>query len=76
VGVVGEGLHHVRAGVHVLPVQPGDHLRLIEHHLWHERPGLQVAAALELEQIPLGADHRSGREPIEKPTHARHLRVL
>jgi len=44
--------------------------RLFEDHLGHERPGLQVAAALELEQIPLGADHRSGREPIEKlPMH-------
>jgi hypothetical protein len=51
--------------MHVFSVQSGYHIGLLEHHLWYERPGLQVAAALELEQIPLGADHRSGREPTE-----------
>ena len=48
----------------------------LEHHLWYERPGLQVAAALELEQVPLGADHRPGGEPIEKLTHADTPTVL
>src|SRR5271169_6949275 len=76
VGVVSEGLNHVRSGMHVFPVQPGYHIGLLEDHLGYERPGLQVAAALELEQISLGADHRSGGQPIEKPTHARHLQGL
>ena len=66
VGVVGEGLNHVRSGMHELAVQPGYHLGLLEHYLGDERPGLQVAAALELEQISLGTDHRSGGKPIEK----------
>src|ERR1700684_3261494 len=73
VGVVGECLNHVRSGMYVFPVQPGHHVGLLEHHLWHERPGLQVAAPLELEQIPLGANHWPGGKAIEKLTHARHL---
>jgi hypothetical protein len=56
--------------MHEFSVQSGYHIGLLEHHLWYERPGLQVPAPLELEQIALGADHWSGGEPIEKPAHA------
>ncbi len=38
-------------------MQLRDHLRMFEHDLGHERAGLQVAAALELEDVALGADH-------------------
>jgi hypothetical protein len=30
---------------------------MLEHDLGHERAGLQVAAALELEHVAFGADH-------------------
>ena len=50
--------------MHELPVQGGDLLGVIEHDLGHERPGLQVAATFELEQVALGADHRTGGEPL------------
>ena len=36
----------------------------IQHHLGHERAGLDVAAAFQLEHITLGAEHGAGREPL------------
>ena len=42
---------------------------MLEHDLGHERPGLQVAAPLELEQVALGADHGTLLEAIEKLAH-------
>ena len=64
VPVVGERLDDVRAGVHELSVQGGDLVGVIEHGLGNERPGLEVAATLQLEEVALGADHRSGGEPL------------
>ena len=49
--------------MHEVAVQRGDDLGVLEHDLGHERTGLQVAAALELEQVTLGADDGAGREP-------------
>ena len=69
VGVVRERLDDVGAGVDELPVQLGDELRLLEHDLGHERARLQIATTLELEQVPLGADHRPRCESIEKFAH-------
>ena len=45
---------------------------MLEHDLRHERAGLQIAAALELEEIPLGADHRPLLEPGDE-AFARHV---
>ena len=59
VGVVGEGLDDVRAGVHELAVQLRHQLRVLEHDLGDERARLQVAAPLELEEVALGADDRA-----------------
>jgi hypothetical protein len=50
-GVVGERLHHVGAGVHELAVKLRHLLGMVEHHLRHEAAGLQVAAPLQLEQV-------------------------
>ena len=43
----------------------GDELGMLEHDLGHERPRLEVAAPLELEEVTLGADHRASPEPFE-----------
>ena len=43
-----------------------DLLGVVEHDLGHEGAGLQVAAALELEQVALGADHRALVEPLQQ----------
>ena len=66
VGVVGEGLDHVAAGVDEILVQALDRLGMVEHDLGHEGAGLEIAAPLQLEQVAFGADHRSGREPREQ----------
>ena len=38
----------------------------VEDHLGHVRAGLDVAAALQLEDVALGADHRAVGQPLEK----------
>ena len=55
--VVGERLDDIRAGVHEIAMQLRHDLGMLEHDLRDERAGLQVAAALELEHVALGADH-------------------
>ncbi len=69
VGVVGERLDDVGAGMYELSVQLGDEGRLLEHDLGHECACLQVSTTLELEQVPFGADHRPGCQSIEKFAH-------
>ena len=64
VRVVRERLDDVRTRVDELAVELGDEVRLLEHDLRDECASLQVAAPLELEQVPLGADHGSVAEPI------------
>ena len=56
--VVGEGLDHVRPGMDELAVELRHEIRMLQDHLGHIRPRLQVAAPLELEEIPFGADDR------------------
>src|SRR5215218_4391640 len=73
VRVVGEGLDHVGAGVDELAVELGDELRVVEDDLGHERAGLQVAAALELEQVALSADDGALRETLEESVHRASL---
>ena len=43
---------------------------MLEHDLGDERAGLQVAAALELEDVALGADDGALREPREQAGEA------
>src|ERR1700688_2686277 len=45
--------------MHELAVELLDELGMLEHHLRHVSAGLEIAAALELEEIALGADHRA-----------------
>jgi hypothetical protein len=66
VGVVGERLDHVRAGVDELAVELRDLLGVVEHDLRHKRPGLEVAPALQFEQVTLGADDGAFGQPFEQ----------
>ena len=68
VGVVGEGLDHIRARVDELAVERLHQIRPIEHDLRHIGARLQISAPLELEQIPFGADHRPSGEPSSSPS--------
>src|SRR6185437_10127947 len=58
VHVVGERLGDVRPRAHEVQVQLFDDLGVLDQHLGHERAGLQVAAALELEHVTIRADDR------------------
>ncbi len=64
--VVGEGLDDVGSGVDELLMQRAHLVRMVEHDLGHEGSGLQVAAPLELEQVPLRADHGALLKPLEQ----------
>ena len=64
--VIGERLDHVGAGAHELAVELAHRLGGVEHHLRHVRPGLEVAAPLQLEQITLGADHWPLGQPLQQ----------
>jgi hypothetical protein len=50
-----------------------DHLGILEHDLRDERAGLQVPAALELEEVALRAGDRAGVQPLEQDRHGRTL---
>ena len=70
--VVGERLDDVRARMHELAVELRDEPGLLEHDLRDERTRLQIPAALELEEVPLRADHRPLGESIEQAELLRH----
>jgi hypothetical protein len=42
-----------------------DLLGVLQHHLGHESTGLEVAPALQLEEVALGTDHGSLSKPFE-----------
>jgi len=67
VRVVREGLDDVGARVHEIPMQRLDEVGMLEHDLRHIRPGLEISASLELEQVTFRADDRTGLEPFEQP---------
>ena len=55
-------------------MQLAQRVGLVEDHLGDERPGLDVAAALELEDVALGAEHHSVSEtllqgPVRRTRH-------
>src|SRR5438445_13700883 len=57
---------HLRGGVHEGAVQAFHPGGALPHDLRDVGAGLQVAAALELEEIALGADDRPGGESLEQ----------
>ncbi len=64
--VVGEGLDDIRARMDEVTVELANHVGVLENDLGYVRPRLQIAAALELEQIPLGTDHRALGEALQE----------
>jgi hypothetical protein len=66
VRVVGERFDDIRAGVDEVAVEALDQLGVLEHDLGHVGAGLQIAAALELEQIAFGADDRPRGESFQQ----------
>ncbi len=64
--VVRERFDHVGPGVNELAVELRDELGLFEHDLRDERAGLQIPPALELEEVPLGADDGPLLQPLEQ----------
>ena len=56
VGVIGQGDHDLGAGTQELAVQLDHRLWRVENDLGNVRPGLDVAAALEFEDVTLGAE--------------------
>jgi hypothetical protein len=56
--------------VHELAVEALDDLRMLEHDLGDERPGLQVAPPLALEEVAFGAHDRAAAQQVEQIRHA------
>jgi len=71
VRVVGKCLDDVRAGVDELTMELSDEVRMLQHHFRSIGPGLQVPASFELEEVPLGADHRTSFEPVQEAESSR-----
>src|SRR5215470_2121493 len=65
-GIVGQCLDDVRAGVNEIAMELCDDLRMFEHDLGHESAGLKVAAALKLEHVAFGANHRALVETLQQ----------
>jgi len=59
--VVGERLDNIGVGMDELAVEPFDELGVLQHHLGHERAGLETAAPHELEETALGAGNGAVR---------------
>ena len=68
VPVVGERDHHVGAAAQELAVQLAHGVRVVEDDLGDVRAALQVAAALELEQVALGPEYgaESARRSLKR----------
>jgi hypothetical protein len=64
VGVVGERHHHVGAGREELTMQAEHRRGRVEHDLGDIGAGFDEAAAFELEDIALGADHEPLRQSL------------
>ena len=65
-GVIGEGQHDVRARVQEFAMQLDYGVRMFQHCFGHVGAGGEIAAALDLEQIALGANDGSCRQPFEQ----------
>ena len=64
--VIGERLDDVGTRVDEVAMELRHDLGVLEHDLGHERAGLQVATALELEHVAFGADHGPLVEAFEE----------
>src|SRR6516225_9279153 len=64
--VIRECLDDVRPCMNEIAMHLLDHFGMIDHRFGHERTCLNVAAALELEQITFGADKRPLSESLDK----------
>ena len=62
--------------MHELAVQLRDDLGVLEDDLGHERARLQVATALELEQVALGAQDRALRQALQQPSSVRRVELV
>ena len=71
--IIGERLDDVGAGSQKIAMQVLDLLGEIEHDLGHIGARLQIAAALQLEQVAFGADDGPRRKPLEQAV-LRHRR--
>ena len=72
-GVIGQRHHHVSARAQELPVQLGHRIGEIHHRLGHVGARLHVAPALQLEDVPLGSQHRAlGKAIGQIPTRSCH----
>jgi hypothetical protein len=65
-GVIGEGLDDIGARVHELTMKFVYLFRMLEDNLRNVRPGLDVAPALELEQVSLRADDRTFAQALQQ----------
>ena len=69
VAVVGEGQHDVGSGTGELGVQFFKRVRMLQHHLGHVGPGLQIAAPFHLEEVTAGVqDGIVAVQPIQERT--------
>jgi hypothetical protein len=50
-------------------MESSDSIGKVEHHLWHERAGLEIAPSLELEQVSLCPDYHTLVEALANPSH-------
>ena len=73
VRVVGERLDDIRSCMDEVAMHLLDHVGMVEHGFRHESARLHVAAALELEQITLGADHGPLGQPLEETVSLRNV---
>ena len=74
-GVVGEGQHDVGACVQEVAVELSHDLRVLQNRLRHVGAGGEITATLDLEQIALGADDGSSRQPFAQIRSARRCGV-
>src|ERR687886_154184 len=70
VAVVGEGDHHLGAGPGELAVELAHCLGKVEHDLRDVGAALEVAASLQLEQVPLRSQHHVLLEALAQPLQA------
>ena len=69
VPVVRERNHHLCSRAQELAVKLAHRVGEVENGLGHVRAALQVAAALELEEVALGAEHDVVLQPPEQASH-------
>jgi hypothetical protein len=59
-----------------LPMELGDEVWMLQHDFRSVRPGLEVAASLELEEVSLGTDDLTSFEPIQESKSRRRRGIV